>query len=160
MPVNREPDPKMLESLGLDFNQFDPIEYVARSGGYRYGDCEDLFPEVQPDRLGNYNFVFRTVDSYTFSTPNRPELNSINVGDKVLATLIEGRLKLQCQDYIIGSTPPYIRELYKKYREHLKISVFKVNPEVPYEYQFLLLASLNQKIGIPFSELEYQPINE
>ncbi len=161
MPVNQEPDPKILECLGLERDSsVDPVQYVARSGGYRHGDNRDIFPQVQADARGNYNFIFRNVDSYSFATINRPELNCIRTGEIVTPTLIEGKLELYCQGYNIGSAPPYIRELYKKYRDSLAISVYQINFQVPFEYQFLLLATLNQKTGIPLNEFEYQPFDE
>lgn len=160
MPVNRDPDPAMLEILGINALLFDPVEYVARSGGYKYGDRNDLFPEVQPDINGNYNFIFRTVDSYVFISKNRAELNSIIVGDEVDLFLTEYRSELRCQNQVIGYAPRYIQELYKKYRDKLEINIFKVNSQSPYEYQFLCQAILNQREGRPFSELEYLPFEQ
>jgi hypothetical protein len=162
MPVNRDPDPAMLEILGIndDLILFDPVEYIARSGGYKFGDKNDLFPEVQPDINGNYNFIFRTVDSYVFATKNRAELNCISVGEQVDLSLTEHRSELRCQNLIIGYAPRYIQELYKKYRDKLEITIFKVNSQSPYEYQFLCQAILNQREGKPFSELEYQSFEQ
>lgn len=161
MPVSRDPDPVILECLGIAWDKsVNPVKYVARSGGYRHGDNRDLFPQVQPDERGNYNYIFRNVDSYSFATINRPELNSIRAGSIVTPTLIEGKLELRCQGYSIGFAPPYIRELYKKYLDNLTIAVYQVNSQAPFEYQFLLLATLNQKMGIPLNEPEYQPFDE
>lgn len=160
LPVNRDPDPQILKYFGLDPDApLDPILYAERSGGYRHGDRRDLFPEVRADEQGNYNFVFRNVDAYQFATANRPELHQIEVGELVTANIIEGRIKLNCQGYDVGSAPPYIRELYKKYQDSLNISVYQVNLDVAFEYQFLFIASLNRETGIPFSETEYEPLN-
>lgn len=160
LPVNRDPDPQTLEYLGLDPDALvDPILYAERSGGYRHGDRQDLFPEVQADERGNYNFVFRNVDAFQFTTANRPQLHQIQIGEAVTADLVEGKIRLNCQGYDVGSAPPYIRELSKKYRADLNICIYQVNPNAPFEYQFLFKASLNQEIGIPFCEPEYEPLN-
>ena len=160
LPVNRDPDPQILKYFGIDPNvPLDPILYAERSGGYRHGDRQDLFPEVRADEQGNYNFVFRNVGASGFTTENRPELNQIKIGESVKADLVEGKIKLTCRGYDVGSAPPYIRELSKKYQSSLNIRVYQVNKNAPFEYQFLFKASLNREIGIPFSEPEYEPFN-
>jgi hypothetical protein len=83
-------------------------------------------------------------------------LNCIGEAEKVTPILVDGKLQLNCRGLFIGYAPPHIRELYKKYPVNLEITVYKINPEAPFNYQFLLLATLEQKIGIPFSESEYQ----
>ncbi|MDJ0713923.1 MAG: hypothetical protein QNJ54_06855 [Prochloraceae cyanobacterium] len=159
MPVNRPVEPQMLEVLGLDPNSpVDPVEYVSRSGGYRHGDNNDLFPEVRADENGNYNFYFRPVSSYQFASLTKPDLNSVVKGDRVRAIIGESKTKLQCQSEIIGSTPGYINELIKQYQDALEITIEKVNRNVPVEYQFLCKARLDNLKGKPFSEMEYQPI--
>lgn len=160
MPVNQEPNPYIVKFLGLDrTSEIDFVEYVAINGGYRHGDMRNIFPEVRADNNGKYNFIFRNVDSYCFSTENKPELSSIKETEKVIPTFVEGRLQLNCRGLFIGYAPPHIKELYKKYRDDLEISVYKVNQQAPFEYQFLLLATLDRQIGVPFSELEYQPVD-
>lgn len=160
LPVNRDPEPQIIKYLGLDPDApLDPILYAERSGGYRHGDRQDLFPEVQADEQGNYNFVFRNVAKSQFTTANRPELNQLQVGEVVTANMFEGEIKLNCRGYDLGSAPPYIRELYKQYRDSLNICIYQVNQDAPFEYQFLLLACLNREVGIPFSEPEYEPFN-
>ena len=158
MPINRQPDPSLFSCLGLSPNPpYDPISYVSRSGGYRYGDTNDLFPEILPDPDGDYHFIFRPVDSYVFTNPNQPELETITEGEIVTPQLVEAQIKLSCQSQIIGIAPGYIRELIKKYQEQLSIKIYQVNYGLPLEYQFLCQATLNQNSGIPFTELEYQP---
>jgi hypothetical protein len=58
MPVNRPfSNVEGLARLGLstDLKLFDPFEYVARRGGYEGTDTYDLFAEITPDALGQYN---------------------------------------------------------------------------------------------------------
>lgn len=159
MPVNHPVKAEMLFVLGLDPNSLlDPVEYVSRSGGYRYGDSNDLFPEVEADSRGNYIFYFRPVSAYEFASLKKTSLEKIGEGNRVKAVMGQEKVKLQCQGQIIGSAPGYIDELIKKYPEGIEISIAQVNKNVPAQYQYLLVASLNQEIGKPFTEIEYQPI--
>lgn len=159
MPVNREPNSDLIKFLGFNkSSNLDPVKYVARSGGYRHGDLKDIFPQVREDATGKYNFIFRNVDSYCLSTKNRPELNELETEEKVIPVPIDQRLQLMCRSHMIGFAPPYIKELYKKYGEHLEIAIYQVNQQAPFNYQFMLQATLDKKIGIPFSEPEYQPV--
>jgi hypothetical protein len=158
MPINQEPNSDVVKFLGLDQAKLDLVKYIAIDGGYRHGDMRNIFPEVQADKNGKYNFIFRNVDSYSFSTENKPELNCIKKTEKVMLTFLEGKLQLSCQGLFLGYAPPHIRELYKKYRDELEITVYRVNRQAPFEYQFLLLATLDREIGVPFSEPDYQPI--
>ena len=64
------------------------------------------------------------------------------------ANLVEGQIKLFCQGYDVGSAPPYIRELYKRYRYSLNICIYQVNPNGPFEYQFLFKAILSREVGV------------
>jgi hypothetical protein len=160
MPVNQEPNSNVIEFLGLDSDlDLDPVMYVARDGGYRHGDMRNIFPQIEPDRFGQYNFIFRNIDSYCFSSENKSELNHIKQNERVTPQFIDGRLQLICHDSLIGYAPPHIRELFKKYQNNLKIEVYQVNQQAPFAYQFLLLATLHREIGIPFSEPEYQAVN-
>jgi hypothetical protein len=156
MPINQEPNCSIIEFLGLDHAKLDPVKYVAISGGYRHSDLRNIFPEVQADENGSYNFIFRNVDSYSFSTENRPELNNFEEAEEVIPTLVEGKLQLNCRGLFLGYAPPYIRELYKKHHVDLEISIYKVNHQAPFEYQFLLLATLDREIAVPFSEPEFE----
>lgn len=159
MPVNHPVKAEMLSVLGLDPNApVDPVEYVSRSGGYRYGDSNDLFPEVEADSRGNYNFYFRPVSAYELTSGRERGLEKSEFGERVKVVMEEGKIKLQCQSQIIGSAPGYISELIKKYHEGIEISIAQVNQNVPARYQYLLVASLNQERGKPFTEIEYQPI--
>lgn len=161
LPVNRPvANPKMFEKLGLSGNPpYDPVEYIARSGGYWKGDSNDLFPEVLPDKEGNYNFYFRPVDCWSFSTPNRPELENIAVGEIVKPLFFGEKIKLECQKKIIGTVPGYIRYLIDKYKEALKLTVAVVNDSLPYEHQTLVRACLSRDVGVPFIEEIFQPVN-
>lgn len=160
MPVNREPRAEMLEVLGLDIDSpVDPVEYVSRSGGYRHGDSNDLFPEILASESGNYNFYFRPVSSYQFASSENLNLKRIAKGKRVKALVSEDKAKLECQGQIIGLIPGYIKELSKKYQDKLEITIAQVNEKVPPEYQFLLKASLKEEMGQPFTEMEYQAIN-
>jgi hypothetical protein len=164
MPLSRSPLPEKLEVLGLDSSNpddVDPVEYVARSGGYRLGDSNDLFPEILPDKNGSYNFYFLPHSSYEFVNL-RDEIYSLNypeVGKKLHPLVSNEKMVLQYKNYIVGSIPGYITQMIAKYKDQLKINVVKVNLSVPRNYRLLCCASFSEFIGTPFTELEYQPIN-
>lgn len=159
MPLKRLPSKNKLEALGLDPNTpVDPIVYVSRSGGYRYGDRNDLFPETAPDTWGNYNFIFRPVDCYKFASNDLPLLKNLKEGNQV-TPLIREKVELKCNNQVIGVAPGYIKQLIKKYQDNLKIWIKRINYDVPPEYQFLCQATLPKDVGVPFSESEYQPIS-
>lgn len=183
MPVARPLEEELKFCMGLDLNSpADPIEFVARDGGYRRGDKCDIFPEVTPDSLGNYNFIFRGIDAWVMSSQNRPELDAIEIGAKVKLQFPEKdevapeenkppaidppntppeitRMKMYVDGQMVGYAPHYIKELYRRFGEQLGVQTFHKNLGFPFEYQFLFLATVNQNTGIPFSEAKYQPLN-
>lgn len=180
MPVSRPVEEKLKICLGLNStNAVDPVEFVARDGGYRHGDLCNIFPEVAPNEQGNYNFVFRGIDRWVMSSSNKPELETISVGAKVTIqpptrekllsdewkkTTIEPppeaiRMKLYAENYMVGYAPHYIQEFYRQFGEQLKIKILQVNSGVPFEYQFLFLATLSQKAGNPYLEPKLQLVD-
>lgn len=165
MPLSRSPLPEKLEVLGLDSSNpdnVDPVEYVARSGGYRLGDSNDLFPEILLDKNGIYNFYFLPHSSYEFVNL-KDEIYALDypkIGEKLTPLVNKEKMVLQYKNYIVGSTPGYITQMIAKYGDQLKISIDKVNFIVPKNYRLLCCASLPESIGTPFTELEYQPINK
>ena len=158
MPVSRPLNPETLEIMGLE-NPFignDPVIYSSRSGGYRKGDNHDLFPEIEPNDEGKYNFVFPNFDSFAIGIKNEPELHQLKKDELVTPKLIEGRLELYCRNRLIGYAPPYIREMFKEFQQNLIIKIIKANRETFFHRQFLLLATLDKLVGIPFSGNDYQ----
>ena len=177
MPVARPLEKELKMNLGFDSDaSVDPVEFVARDGGYRNGDLCDIFPEVAPDEQGNYNFVFRGIDTWVMCSDNKPELETIPVGTKVRIQPLNKekiapgewekpiielppetiRMKMYVEDRMVGYAPHYIQELHRQFNEQLRIEIFQVNSKVPFEYQFLFLASVNQEAGIPYSEPKFQ----
>lgn len=181
MPVSRSLEAELKICLGFDSaSSVDPIEFVARDGGHRYGDRRDLFPEIESDQQGNYNFIFRGVDSWVMSSDNRQNLETtISVGDRVSPLLKEDieqtswtanltlsdpipeaiRMKLYVKDQLVGYAPFWVKELYQKFGEAFEIKIYQKNLGMPFEYQFLFLATVNKDAGVPFSQPEYQPCN-
>lgn len=180
MPVARPLEVELKKCMGLDLNSFvDPIKFVARDGGYQDGDLCGLFPEIAPDEQGNYNFMFRGIDVWVMCSDNKPELEAIPVGAKVTLQpqdkleIVSGewkkpmvepppetiRMKMFVGKSMVGYAPPYIKDLYRQFGQGLKVEVYQVNHRVPFEYQFLFLAAVNQDEGLPFSQLKYQPLN-
>ena len=182
---NRIPVARALEkevAICLGFNSdfpIDPVEFLARDGGYRHGDLYDIFPEVAPDKRGNYNFLFRGIDIWTMSTNNKPELETIPTQANVIIKLPQRKIvpgewkkpmlesppeairaKMYVKNQMVGYAPHYIQELYQQFKEQLKIEVFQVNFGVPFEYQFLFLATVNQTLAeIPYSSEKFRLLN-
>ncbi|MCC0175823.1 hypothetical protein I4641_02355 [Waterburya agarophytonicola K14] len=181
MPVARPLEEELKICMGFNSeDSIDPVKFVARDGGYRHGDLCGLFPEITPDERGNYNFVFRGVDTWTMCTNNKPELETISTGANITVKLPEKekvmpgewekpmlepppetiRTTMYAENEMVGYAPHYIQKLYQQFREQLQIKVFQVNSGVPFEYQFLFLATVNQKAGIPFSDEIFQLLNQ
>jgi hypothetical protein len=160
LPANGNylPDSSAIAKLGLDPGfAYDPIQYASRSGGYRKGDNKDLFPEIEPDEDGNYNFYFRGICRWNFKSRNL-KLETTEVGDKVLPIIEKGEWRLKNRDLILGSMPCYIQHLYFRFKDSLKITVAIVNQGAFDEDLIVYKAVLNQTVGIPFIEKEYQPL--
>ena len=180
MPLSRPSAEKYKLFHGFGFYGFnsneniDPIEYVAISGGYRHGDKNNLFPEVAPDELGYYNFIFCSGESWYFSDDNRPEIEDIPLGAKVSLQVPEKteikrgewqeytappeaiRMKMFVKEQLVGYAPYYIQDLYRSFGEKLQVAIVRKNLGAPFDNQFLFKATIHQSVGIPFSDEKYQ----
>ncbi|MDJ0647126.1 MAG: hypothetical protein QNJ60_00330 [Xenococcaceae cyanobacterium MO_188.B19] len=90
----------------------DTITYLSRSLGRRNNDDYDFFPEVAPNKDGNYEFYFLCDDIAYFIKDNKPGVKEFadNVTGKELLTIetdVE-RTKILCQDLHIGYCPDYV----------------------------------------------------
>jgi hypothetical protein len=159
MPVNRPfGDTIRLDRLGLstDLIQFDPFEYIARSGGRCGGDPCDIFPEVAPDKNGKYHFHFG-VGLYE-DLDISEYLHRIQIGDQ----LIVNAGVITHEGYVIGTAPGYINHLLGhqlcSHPQPIDLTVSKVNHDVYKFGKILCCAEVNNRINIPFSDLDYQPL--
>jgi hypothetical protein len=155
MPVNRPfTDTLKLERLGLstNLNQFDPFEYVARSGGYAGEDTSDLFAEVTPDSVGKYNFHFgiRSIDGVDISE----YIHLLQLGTKLS---IKGGL-IYHQDVLLGKAPGYIADLADHHSQAIELTVAQINHDIYKFGKLLCHAQIDSKLAIPFSDLDYQPL--
>jgi hypothetical protein len=157
MPVNRPfTDIRRLKRLGLntDLTQFDPWEYVARSGGGVGGDTSDLFPEVTPNDFGIYHFHFGIGD-----------IEGVEIGEYIHQLQIGVRLNVRNgliyhQDFLLGTAPGYISDLFKHHPQAIELTVAKINHDVYKFGKLLCQAQINSKFAIPFSDAHYQPLVE
>jgi hypothetical protein len=155
MPVNRPfSDITRLERLGLskDLTQFDPFEYIARSGGRSGADSCDLFPEVTPDQFGQYHFHFGIgaidgveIDKYIYQLQADTQLT------------IENGL-IYHQDVLLGTAPGYIADLVNHHPHAIELTVAQINHDIYKFGKLLCHAQIDSKITIPFSDLHYQPL--
>jgi len=155
MPVNRPfTDTLKLERLGLstDLNQFDPFDYVARSGGYAGEDTSDLFAEVTPDLVGKYHFHFgiRAVEGIDISE----YIHQIQTGTKL--SVKDGLI--YHQDFLVGKAPGYITDLANHHPHAIELTVAQINHDIYKFGKLLCHAQIDSKVAIPFSDLHYQPL--
>jgi hypothetical protein len=156
MPVNRPyTDTLRLTRLGLstDLRQFDPFEYIARSGGYNGGDTRDLCAETTPDKFGKYHFHFGSGDIKGLEI-SEYILNRLQVNDRLI---LKDRL-IYHQDFLLGKAPGYIADLAKHHPQAIELTVAKINHDLFRFGKILCHASIDSKITIPFSDSHYQPL--
>lgn len=155
MPVNRPfTDTWRLRRLGLstDLNQFDPFEYVARSGGGVGGDTSDLFPEITPNGSGIYHFHFSS--GHIEGLEIAEYIKKLHIKDRSILTqgmIYDG-------DFCVGKAPGYIADIEKHHPHSIEITIAQVNHDIYNGGKLLYKASINSKILTPFSDLHYQPL--
>jgi hypothetical protein len=155
MPVNRPfTDTSRLERLGLSTNlsQFEPFEYVARSGGYSGVDTSDLFAEVTPDLADNYNFHFGICS-----------IDGVDISEYIHQLQIDTQLTINNgliyhRDVLLGTAPGYIADLASHHPQAIELTVAQVNHDIYKFGKLLCHAQIDGKVAIPFSDLHYQPL--
>ncbi len=155
MPVNRPFSSEWkLRRLGLsiDLTQFDPFEYISRSGGYTGGDTSDLFPEVTPDELGKYNFYFgiRYIEGIDISE----YISQLQIGTKLMIN--DGLI--YHQDFLLGKSPGYIADMAKYHPQAIELTVKQINHDIYKFGKLLCHAEIDNKVKIPFSDFHYEPL--
>jgi hypothetical protein len=155
MPVNRPfTDTLRLERLGLgtDLAQFDPWEYIGRSGGRSGADSSDLFPEVTPDELGKYHFYFGI-----------GAIDGVEIAKYIYQLQIDTQLTIKNRliyhrDVLLGTAPGYIADLASHHPQAIELTVAQVNHDIYKFGKLLCHAQIDSKVAIPFSDLDYQPL--
>lgn len=155
MPVNRPfTDTLRLDRLGLstDLTQFDPFEYVARSGGRSGGDTSDIFAEVTPDRGGKYHFYFgiRSIEGIDISE----YIHQIQTGTKL--SIKDGLI--YHQDFRLGKAPGYIVDVASHHPQAIELTVAQINHDIYNFGKLLCHLQVDSRAGIPFSDSHYQPL--
>jgi hypothetical protein len=156
MPVNRPFTSEWrLRRLGLstDLTQFEPFEYVARSGGGVGGDTSDLFPEVTCDEAGIYHFYFGI---------GNIEGNDISEYIKKLEAndllKIKNGLIYDDENFLLGTAPGYISDIDKHHPNSIELTISKINHDIYNGGKLLCHISIDSKNIIPFSDPHYQPL--
>jgi hypothetical protein len=157
MPLSRTRYvPKQQQWLGLPEDPIDPIAYVSRSGGRRYQDSYDVFPEIEPDSQGNYHFHFLPLDVSKLEPDCYEYLLQLPPGHQLEVTadrLSDGRFQL-------GRLPGYLREMAPACPTAVQIEVARVNPNAPRFHSLLCHATVNGALLTPFTAPEYQTYTE
>ncbi len=143
---------KQQQWLGLPEDPIDPIAYVSRSGGRRYQDSYDVFPEIKPDSQGNYHFHFLPLDVSKLEPDCYEYLLQLAPGDRLEITdnrLNDGRFQL-------GRLPGYLQDKARNCPAAIQIEVARVNPKAPQFHSLLCHATVNGALLTPFAAPEYQ----
>jgi hypothetical protein len=151
MPLVRPQEMSLhLPNLGISADLLDPITYVARSGGYRQTDSLDVFPELEPNSDGCYQFFFGLQEL------NLSDDNSVRQGDLLITN---GRDAIhQKTGRVIGFVPGYIHALMTDQSPNIRLQIERVNDSF-YTSQ-RLLCSATCKGFIPFGSELYLPIGD
>lgn len=157
MPLSRTRYvPQQQQWLGLPEDPIDPIAYVSRSGGRRYQDSYDVFPEIKPDSQGNYHFHFLPLDISKLEPDCYEYLLQLAPGHQLEVTdgrLDDGRFQL-------GRLPGYLLEMARTCPWAIQIEVARVNPKAPQFHSLLCHATVNGALLTPFANPEYQTYTE
>jgi hypothetical protein len=157
MPLSRTKYvPQQQQWLGLPEDPIDPIAYVSRSGGRRYQDSYDVFPELQPDSQGNYHFHFLPLDISKLEPDCYEYLLQLAPGHRLEVTdgrLDDGRFQL-------GRLPGYLLEMARTCPQAIQLEVARVNPKAPQFHSLLCHATVNGSLLTPFANPEYQTYTE
>lgn len=155
---------KIYDLLGLGEHKGDYIAYLARSGGKRIGDNYDIFPEVQCDEDGEYNFNFMIAELGNKVKRNNHEVKLI--ADTIEATepielIIEPEHSyLVARGVELGYCPEYIHKLLSCdiYRQH-QIKIEQVNRN-SITYGSRIIVNIKLKFdSVPWQQEDWQPIN-
>lgn len=148
--------------LGIAGLKGDYIAYLARSGGRRVGDNYDIFPEVQRDEEGYYNFYFSVAGLGKEIEANWQWVEDIKETPHKLEHFVlkhePERSLIFYRESIVGNAPEYIHHLIGSsiYHRHQIRQVNHTN----YNGGGGVLVHL--KLGFsssPWQQRSFQPIN-
>jgi hypothetical protein len=155
MHVNRPfTDTWRLKRLGLstDLSEFNPFEYVARSGGGVGGDTSDIFPEITPDESGIYYFYFDIIQIEGLNISEY--IKRMQAGD----SLVPKYNRIYDEYYLLGKAPGYIADIDTDHPHSIEVTIAKVNNDIYNGGKLLCQARIDRKILNPFGDLKYQPL--
>lgn len=167
IPPNRPEFYKTLEWVDMDKNEYDPLSYLAYTGGARNTDNYMIIP-IPVEINGVYTFKFLVSGVRYLSSDSMQAIESLQVGEELSyrfeennqhdknAILLETREQTK-----IGYCPRYLAEDFKKLilndsLESGEFIVEKVNLDAP--SQFRILCSFSTKWPenfIPFVSEDY-----
>ena len=151
--------------FGISQHKGDFISLFARNAGARHGDRYDVFPEVTPNEVGEYEFWFRV---YGLPTLIREGCKAVKtIADKLepqqkLTLKIEAnKTKIYCGDVHIGHCPHYIHFFLTQNPncKHKIVADIVNRDEYCYEDRIIVKLILTSKKPI-YSYRDLQPINQ
>ena len=149
--------------LGIGDAKGDYIACLARSGGRRFGDNYDIFPEVQPDFHGDYNFYFAVlglIDSIKQSDDAKTVFETLETGASLELKVGEEHSYIIGRGLELGHCPEYINRLLKLVSlQQQEIQVEQVNRQSN-GYGRGIIVNLKLKFSSsPWLTEDFQPLN-
>jgi len=167
IPPNRPEFYKTLEWVNIDKNEYDPLIYLAYTGGARNTDNYMVIP-VPSEIDGSYTFKFLVSGVRYLADDSQTAIESLKTGDTLNFKFEEGNefdsnaiLLETNEQYKVGYCPRYLAEDFKRLMQNDNLesgafTVEKVNLDAP--TQFRILCSFSTKWPenfIPFVSDDY-----
>jgi len=158
--IPRRPDSMRIYSW-LDLSdKRDFIAYFARIGG-KIRNFVDVFPQVEPDRFGYYDFYFPILDLASKVNQEKSIIDAISVEDRLKIFKADRSVDIYNGNRCIGSCPHYVHYLLNLDSfESCEIEISSVNNDEASLYAFKFLVKLSVKFSSnPYDCFDLQPLN-
>jgi hypothetical protein len=145
--------------------QNNPLFLLARSGGRRATDSLEVFPYLERNIDGNYEFYFFSRELRRLPKESLEKINILRPGEQLVANFQNKydicTITLQTGD-LVGYCPPYLAKNFWSPREKInwnQLTVVKVNREAPSAFRLLCrwLFNLPEDFQL-FSDEEFQEL--
>ncbi|WP_157833202.1 HIRAN domain-containing protein [Oceanospirillum maris] len=173
LPKNRPEFKKILRWLDLENQEFDPLVYLAISGGARITDSYMVVPLPEKEN-GKYKLKFLINGIRYIEEKVKKRIEKINKKQKLKYKIDESNIhdenaiSLHIDDESnskIGFCPRYLASDIKKLitlenDENAEFYIERVNLDAPYQYKILCSFSIKWPANFtPFVSEEYLPIH-
>ena len=159
--IPRRPDSmEVYDWLDLSDRKGDFVAYFARIGG-KIRNFIDVFPQVEPNRLGYYDFYFPILDIASRVNEEKAVINAISAEDTLKVVRGNKFVGIYKGNTCIGSCPNYVYYLLNLDSfESCEIKINLVNSDEASLYAFKFLVRLSVKFSSnPYDCFDLQPLN-